>query len=191
MLRKRTAAAVLAALALTGLIAWGQLAPEAKDRALKVVAMLEKLERDKARNPRQPGGSGTVSEAELNAWVAYQIATEEEKYVRSCELRLLDGNRAEGKLVIDLSRTPAAAVLTSQAELFFSATAETEQGKIRITMESLFLGSQRLSPAFLDTVIGIVAGLEGQPAQGLHDWHPLPYGIQRLESRAGRLICYY
>lgn len=191
MLRKRTAAAVLAALALTGLIAWGQLAPEAKDRALKVVAMLEKLERDKARNPRQPGGSGTVSEAELNAWVAYQIATEGEKYVRSCELRLLDGNRAEGKLVIDLSRTPAAAVLTSQAELFFSATAETEQGKIRITMESLFLGSQRLSPAFLDTVIGIVAGLEGQPAQGLHDWHPLPYGIQRLESRAGRLICYY
>jgi hypothetical protein len=190
-LRKRTAASVLAGLALTGLIAWGQLAPEAKDRALKVVAMLEKLERDKARDPHRPGGSGTVSEAELNAWIAYQIATEGEKYLRSCELRLLDGNRAEGKLVIDLSRTPAAAVLTSQAELFFSATAETERGKIRITMESLFLGSQRLSPAFLDTVIGIVAALEGQQAQGLHDWHPLPYGIQRLESRAGRLICYY
>ena len=190
-MRTITAVAVAAALALTGLPARGELTREVKDRALKVIALLEKLERDKARNPARPGGSATVSEAELNAWIAYRIETEGERYVRSCELRLQDGNRAEGKLVLDLSRTPAAAFLASEAELFFSATAETEQGKIRITMEKLFLGSQRLSPAFLDTVIGIVAGLEGQPAQGLHDWHPLPYGIQRLESQAGRLICHY
>jgi hypothetical protein len=185
------AALTAAILTIFGLALGGQLAPEAKDRALKIIAMLEKLEQDKARNPGRPGGSGELTEADLNAWIAYRLLTDGEKYVRSCELRLQDGNRAEGKLVIDLSRTPAAAILPSQAELYFSASAETQAGKIRITMETLFLGTQRLSPGFLDTVIGIVAGLEGAPAQSLHDWYPLPYGIQRLESRAGRLICHY
>ncbi len=191
-MRKRTliiASALL--LAVSGFAAAREVAPEVKERALKVIALLEGLEKDRARHPGRPGGSGTVAEADLNAWIAYRIATEGEAYLRSCELRLLDGDRAEGKLAIDLSRTPAAAVLPAQAEIFFAASAETRDGKIRITMERLFLGTQRLPPSFLDTVIGIVAGLEGQPAQGLHDWYPLPYGIRRLESRAGLLICYY
>ena len=178
-------------LTIFGFVFGGELASETKGRALKVIALLEKLEQDKARNPGRPGGNGTLTEADLNAWIAYRLETEGEKYVRSCELRLQDGNRAEGRLVIDLSRTPAAAILKPQAELFFSATAESRQGKVRITMETLFLGTQRLSPAFLDTLIGIVAGLEGQSAQSLHDWYALPYGIQRLESRAGQLVCYY
>ena len=191
-LRKRIAIAAAAwLLAWSGLGAAGELAPEVKARALKVIALLEGLEKERARHPGRPGGSGTVAEADLNAWIAYRFATEGESYVRSCEIRLLDGDKAEGKLVIDLSRTPASAVLPAQAEIFFAASAETRDGKIRITMERLFLGTQRLPPAFLDTVIGIVAGLEGQPAQSLHDWYPLPYGIQRLESRAGRLVCYY
>jgi hypothetical protein len=186
-----TIAVTATILTIFGLALEGQLAPEVKDRADKVIALLEKLEQDKARNPGRPGGSGTISEAELNAWIACRLATEGEKFVRSCELRLQDGNRAEGRLVIDLGQTAASAILPSRAELLFSATAETQAGKIRISVESLFLGTQRLPVVFLDTVIGLVAGLEGQPAQSLHDWYPLPYGIQRLESHTGRLVCHY
>ncbi|HVP89732.1 MAG TPA: hypothetical protein VMS75_00805 [Terriglobales bacterium] len=192
MLGKRTLTIAAAGLlAVSGFAAPPTLAPEVKERALKVIALLEGLEKDRARHPERPGGSGAVAEADVNAWIAYRIATEGESYVRSCELRLLDGDRAEGKLVIDLSRTPASTVLPAQAEVFFAASAETRDGKIRIIMERLFLGTQSLPPSFLDTVIGIVAGLEGQPAQSLRDWYPLPYGIRRLESRAGRLICHY
>jgi hypothetical protein len=188
---KRIFAAILAALALGPFTAAGQLAPEVRDRALKVVAALEKLETEQARAPSRTGRSYLVSESDLNAWIAYRMATEAEKYVRSCELKLLEGDRAEGRLVIDLTGTPAAALFGSRADIFFAASAESRDGKIRITMESLFLGSQRLSPDVLDTIIGLVAGLEGKPATSLKDWYPLPYGIRRLQSGTGRLVCLY
>jgi len=188
---KKRIAAAFAVLALCPFLPGGQLTPEARSRALKVIEALEKLEADQARAPSRAARSYVVPEADLNAWIAYRIATEMEKSVRSCELKLLDGNRAEGRLVIDLSGTPASVLLPSRADLFFSASAETRDGKIRITMERLFLGTQRLSPDFLDTVIGFVAGLEGKPASSLKDWYPLPYGIRRLESGAGRLVCHY
>ena len=188
---KRIAVAAFMLLALGPFLAGGQLAPEVRSRAMKVVEALEKLEVEQARAPSAAGKSYTVSEADLNAWIAYRIAAEMERYVRSCELKLLDGDRAEGRLVIDLSGTPAAVLLAPRVELFFAASAETRDGKIRITMERLFLGNQRLSPEFIDTVIALVAGLEGKPATSLKDWYPLPYGIRRLESGAGRLVCHY
>jgi hypothetical protein len=188
---KKLVAGAAAIFILVGLSLQGELPKESRDRALKVIAALEKLEGEQGRPSSRSGSSYTVSEADLNAWIAYRISTEMEKFVRSCELRLQAGNRAEGKLVIDLGGSPAAAFLPSPIDFFFSATAETRDGKIRITMESLFLGAQRLSPAFIDTVIGIVSGLEGQPATSLHDWYPLPYGIRRLESQPGRLVCHY
>jgi hypothetical protein len=187
----RRFAAAFVILALCRSLAGGQLAPEVRSRALKVVEALEKLEAEQVRAPSPTGRSYVVSEADLNAWIAYRIATEMEKFVKSCELKLLDGDRAEGRLVIDLSGTPAAVLLSSRADIFFAASAESRDGKIRITMERLFLGNQRLSPDFLDTVIGFVAGLEGKPATSLKDWYPLPYGIRRLQSGAGRLVCHY
>jgi len=187
---KRIAMAVTI-LALCRSLTGGQLAPEVRGRALKVVEALEKLEAEQTRAPSRAGRSYVVSEADLNAWIAYRIATEMEKYVRSCELKLLDGDRAEGRLVIDLGGTPAAVLFPSRVDFFFAASAESRDGKIRITMERLFLGTQRLSPDFIDTVIGVVAGLEGKPATSLKDWYPLPYGIRRLQSGAGRLVCHY
>jgi len=188
---KKSAVGLLLALLLSAALAGSQLAPEVRARALKVIADLEKLEQGHGRPSSRPAASYTVSESDLNAWISYRMATEMEKYVRSCELHLHPGNQAEGKLVLDLSGTPISAVLPARPELYFSARAETREGKIRITMDELFLGTQRLSSGFIDTVIAFVAGLEGQKATSLGDWYPLPYGIRRLESQAGRLICYY
>jgi hypothetical protein len=191
MFMKKCAAAALALVALSVPGLRAEVPPETRDRALKVIAALEKLEADAARpKPRAPQ-SYTVTESDLNAWIAYRITTEMGEFVRSVELRLLDDNRAEGKIAIDLSGSPASVLLPARADFFFSARGETKVGKIRITIDSLFLGTQSLSPAFIDTVISVVAGLEGQPATSLKDWYPLPYGIRRLQSRPGRLICYY
>jgi hypothetical protein len=191
MFTKKRAAAALILVALSVPALGAEVPPETRDRALKVIAALERLEADVSLpKPRSPQ-SYTVTESDLNAWIAYRVATEMGKFVRSIELRLLDDNRAEGKIAIDLSGSPASVLLPSRADFFFSARGETKDGKIRITMDSLFLGTQRLSPAFIDTVISVVAGLQGQPATSLKDWYPLPYGIRRLQSRPGRLICYY
>jgi len=168
-----------------------ELPPETRVRALKVIAALEKLEEDAASGTSRSPQSYTVSESDLNAWIAYRVATEMSKSLRSIELRLLDGNRAEGKISIDLSGSAASLLLPPRAEFFFSAQGESKEGKIRLTMDRLYLGTQRLSPAFIDTVIAVLAGLEGEPATSLYDWYALPYGIQRLESRPGQLVCYY
>ncbi len=189
MIRRFAVALMLPAIALT--LAGGQLAPEVRDRALKVIQALEKVEADQARAPSRTGRSYVVPEADLNAWIAYRIATEADKHLQSCELKLLDGDRAEGRLVLDLAGTPAAVLYASRAEIFFAASAESRDGKIRITMQRLFLGTQELSPDVLDTIIGLVAALEGKPASSLKDWYPLPYGIRRLQSGPGRLVCHY
>ena len=188
---KKSAAGLLLSLLLSAILAGGQLTPEVRARALRIIADLEKLERGHDRPSSGSAASYAVSESDLNAWIAYRLAMEMDKYVKSCELHLHPGNKAEGKLVLDLSGTPVSAVLPARPELFFSARAETKEGKIRITMDDLFLGNQRLSPGFIDTVIAFAAGLEGQKATSLGDWYPLPYGIRRLELQAGRLICHY
>lgn len=188
---KKSAAGLLLSLFLAAALAGGQLTPDVRARALRIIADLEKLERGHDRPSFGAAASYAVSESDLNAWIAYRMATDMGKYVKSCELRLHPGNKAEGKLVLDLSGTPLSAVLPARPELFFSARAETKEGQIRITMDDLFLGTQRLSPGLIDTVIAFAAGLEGQKATSLSDWYPLPYGIQRLESQAGRLVCHY
>jgi hypothetical protein len=188
---KKSVVGLLLCLILSAALAGGQLTPEVRVRALRIIADLEKLERGHDRPSSGSAASYTVSESDLNAWIAYRMATEMEKYVKSCELHLHPGNKAEGKLVLDLSGTPVSAVLPARPELFFSARAETKEGRIQITMDKLFLGTQPLAPGFIDTVIAFAAGLEGQKATSLGDWYPLPYGIRRLESQAGRLICYY
>jgi hypothetical protein len=191
MLRNRLAAYAAVFLSMSASAPKAELPPETRLRALKVIAALEKLGEDGAGRTLRSPRSYTVPESDLNAWIAYKIATEVTKFVRSIEVRLLDGNRAEGKISIDLSGSAASFLLPPRAEFFFSARGESEDGKIRLTMDRLYLGTQRLSPAFIDTVIAVLAGLEGQPATSLHDWYALPYGIQRLESRPGQLVCHY
>jgi hypothetical protein len=58
-------------------------------------------------------------------------------------------------------------------------------------MDELFLGSQRLSPAVIDKVMALVSAFEGAPPTSLGDWYQLPYGIRRLESQKGLLLCHY
>jgi hypothetical protein len=189
-MKKRAAYAAIL-LVLSASAPGAELPPETRMRALKVIAALEKLEEDAASGTSRSPRSYTVSEAELNAWIAYRIATDMSKSVRSIELRLLDGNQAEGKISIDLSGSPASLLLPPRAEFYFSARGESKEGKIRFTMDRLYLGTQRLSPTFIDTVIAVLAGLQGERATSLNDWYALPYGIRRLESRPGQLVCRY
>jgi len=191
MFRKTLAAIVLCFIAAPLWASGSDVPRDVRERALKIAAGLEKLEKDAARRPSSPPPSAEVSEADLNAWIAWRVAAEMGKFVKSIELRLLDDNRMEGKIALDLADSPVSMLLPAGADFYFAGAGESREGKIRLTMNSLYLGSQRLAPAFIDTVISVVAGLQGQKATSLNDWYPLPYGIKRLESRRGRLICHY
>jgi hypothetical protein len=189
MMKRTAGAALVVVLAALGLR--GDIPPEVRARALKVIEGLENAGRGPAPSPSRASRTVTVTEDDLNAWIAYRIATEADRYFRACEIRLLPDDRFEGKIVLDLAGTPAALLLPAETELYFSAKGESREGEIRIEMEELFLGSQRLAPAVIDKVMALVSAFEGAPPTSLGDWYALPYGIRRLESRKGLLLCHF
>ena len=184
-----SAVAVSALAAALPLRAAGQVPAEVRAKAAPVFAALSKIQLDPASAP----GSRrlTFSEAEFNAYVACRLADESEAYVKSAEFKLLAKDRVEGHVAIDLGKAQASGVLPQKQDLLFTAGFETREGKIRITMDKLFLGTQPISPAFVDIVIGVVSRLQGVEPTTLKDWYDLPAGVLRLETRPGRVIVIY
>ncbi len=191
MKRRVLTASAIVLLMLLPLCLRAQMSPADKRRAVDLVSHLEKIEAEQEKPGAKHGRTFDVSEAELNLFIAYRILSTDEKYVRSCELKVLADDHFEGRLIIDLTGTNFAFLLPSKAQLLFSGGFESRDGKIRITMDKLFLETQPLSPALLDTVIGVVSRMEGVPATSLKDWYPLPYGIQSMATGTGRVTLIY
>ena len=114
-----------------------------------------------AARPAPGSRSLTFTEAEFNAYLACRLADENEAYVKAAEFKLLADDRVEGRITIDLGKPQAAGVLPQQQDLLFAAGFETRDGMIRINMDKLFLGTQPISPAFVDIIIGVVSRLQG------------------------------
>jgi len=176
--------------------------PEVKARAAAIFAALEKIEAETARPaptrpltappaPKPGSRSLTFSEAEFNAYAACRVEAEFGPYVKAAEFKLLAGNRIEGRIAIDLGKPQASGIMAQKQDLLFAARVETENGKIRIAMDKLYLGTQAIVPAFVDVVIGVVSRLQGVEPTSLKDWYDLPPGVQRLESRPGQVVIIY
>jgi hypothetical protein len=202
----RRTAVLAAALAVTASLALAaaEVPPEVRAKAAAIFAALEKIEAESRRptptripaSPPPPAAapgsrSLTFSEAEFNAWIACRLADENEAYVKAAEFKLLAADRVEGRITIDLGKPPAGGVLPQKQDLLFAAGFETREGKIRIAMDKLFLGTQPISPAFVDLVIGVVSRLQGIEPTTLKDWYDLPPGVLRLETRPGRVVVIY
>jgi hypothetical protein len=193
------AAFVIVASALPGIA--GEVPAEVRAKAAGIFSALEKIKAESrrptpARIPSTPApapGSRdlTFTEAEFNAYVACRLADENEAYVKTAEFKLLAGDKVEGRISIDLGKPQASSVLPQKQDLLFAAHVETKEGMIRIHMDSLFLGTQPISPAFVDVIIGVVSRLQGLEPATLDDWYDLPTGVLRLESRPGRVVVIY
>ena len=139
-----------------------------------------------------PGESRlTFSEAEFNAYLACRLADAGEPYVKSVALKLLDGDRYEGRVAIDLGKPQASGLLPQKQDLLFAGRFESREGQIRVALDSLYLGTQPISPALIDMVIEIVSRLQGVAPTSLKDWYDLPRGVTRLETEAGRVVVVY
>ncbi len=199
--RRLAILAVLAPLLLAAAPAFGQVPAEVRAKAAPVFDALARIESEAERPtatrivpqtppPAAPGSrSLTFSEAEFNAYAACRL--EKEPYVKSAVLKLLAGNKVEGRIGLDLGKPQASGLVPQKQDLLFAAHFETKDGKIRIGMDSLYLGTQAIAPAFLDLVIGIVSSLEGVKATTLDDWYDLPRGVLRLETRPGQVVIIY
>lgn len=197
-------AAAFAVLLLLGSVAafsFGQVTPEVRAKAAAIFDALARIESEAERPtatrivpqappPPAPGSRRlTFSEEEFNAYAACRL--ENEPYVKSAVLKLLAGNKVEGRVGIDLGKPQASGLVPQKQDLLFAAHFETKDGRIRIGMDSLYLGTQAIAPAFVDLVIGIVSSLEGVKSTTLDDWYDLPRGVQRLETLPGRVVIIY
>jgi hypothetical protein len=194
--RFAVAAAILATLAFK---AAAQVPPEVRDRAAGIEAALDRIESE-ARPSSPRGGSPAAApgarrlvftEAEFNAYLACRLADTNEAYVKAAELKLLAGNKYEGHIAIDLGKPQAAGFLPQKQDLLFAGRFESREGQIRVELESLYLGTQSISPALIDMVIEIVSRLQGVEPTSLKDWYDLPRGVDRLETQKGKVVIVY
>jgi len=203
ILRKRlTLPSVLAAAVMFAAAVSAGVPPEVKAKAAAIFAALERIEAEAARPaptrpltappaPKSGSRSLTFSEAELNAYAACRVEAEFGPYIKAAEFKLLAGNRIEGRIAIDLGKPQVSGIMAQKQDLLFAARVETENGRIRINMDKLYLGTQAIVPAFVDVVIGVVSRLQGVEPTSLKDWYELPTGVQRLESRPGQVVIIY
>jgi len=159
--------------------------------AQRVLRIIEKIEKEGSPGPGAASRKEVVSEAELNAYMAYRIASEKEEIMKELRLKLLPRNRIEGRIFIDLSGRRVPGFLKPQMNVYFSGVIETEGPKIRVRFESLFLEEQRIQTAFLDLIIYTVSQFEKMEPVSIEDWYDLPYGIRKLETRTGELVVSY
>ncbi len=180
-------AAVLLAMALS---LHAQMAPDMRLKAVRLVAELENVQAEQSRPNARRGRTLALTEADLNLFLAYRIEITNERYVKSCEVKIVGTDRIEGKLLINMGSN-SIPLLPSEFSLFFSAGVETRDGRARIAMDNLFVGTQRLSPSVIDAVIAMVSRLDGVQPTSLQDWYDLPYGIRKIDAKPGALTLRY
>ena len=187
---KKIAVLTLATLlfALPGVTA--EVRPEVRAKAAGILDALKKVEAERHR-PAAALRSLTFTEAEFNAYVVCRLDAENEPFVKAAEFKLLAADRIEGWITIDLGDRQTSGLLPKRQDLLFSAGIETRDGKIKISMNKLFLGTQPIAPAVVDVIIGLLSRLQGVEPTSLEDWYDLPPGVLRLESRPGLVVVYY
>ncbi|HDT13033.1 MAG TPA: hypothetical protein ENO03_01625 [Candidatus Aminicenantes bacterium] len=193
-------AATIALMAAVAPAAAAQVPPEVRAKAAGIFAALDRIEAEAARaggRTTAPPAAGPGSrrlvftEAELNAYAACLLEDRGERYVKSIELKLLAGDRIEGRLGIDLGRPQAGGLMPQKQDLLFAARVESRDGMIRIDMDKLYVGTQAVPPDFVDAVIGVVSRLQGLEPTSIEDWYELPPGVLRLESQPGQVVVIY
>ena len=168
-----------------------ELTPELRADAQKVLQAIERIRAASGAEPSVRPRSVVVSERELNAYITYRIETEKEDILKDLRLKLFAGNRIEGLAVIDLRDRKLPAFIKPMMNITFAGVVESQPGKARVRIESLYLEQQRIQTALLDLVISTVSELEGTEPVRLDDWYELPYGIIGLETRQGSLVAAY
>ncbi len=162
-----------------------------RKEALRVLGLIEKIQQEQLARTTARLRTVAVSESELNSYIAYRIQSEKEEVMKELSLKLLDKNRIEGKIGLDLRGQRLAFFLKAELNFYFEADIISREGKARLEIKRLFLEEQQVQSALLDLAISIAARLSHSKASSLNDWYELPYGLKSLETRRGRLTVTY
>ena len=133
----------------------------------------------------------TVTESEFNSYIAYRIEVEKSDIMKELRLKLFNKNKIEGKIFIDLRGQELSGLLRPEMNLYFGGVLETQEGMVRLDLDSLYLEDQPIQPKILDMVIYFGSKIQGTEPFSLNDWFELPYGIKDVKTEKGRAVFYY
>jgi hypothetical protein len=157
----------------------------------RIIRSLENMERESLRRKSGSPRRAEFTESEFNSYIAYRIAAEKEDTLKELKLRLFADNRIEGAALIDLGGQNLPAGFKPRMRLFFEARFRTENGRIKVDLQKLFLEGQPVPIPFFDAIIAFAAAIGKSDAGSFNDWYELPYGLKTLRTEPGRLFVYY
>lgn len=166
-------------------------AADSREEARRVLNAIDKIMAESLRPDKKKLRHIVITERELNSYIAYRIETEKEEIMRELRLKLLDGNKLEGKIFIDLQGKDVPRFIRPQMNFYFSANLQTEKGRVKVNMKELFLEGESIQPVLLDLVIFIAAKLDNAQASSINDWYDLPFGIQDIKTKRGHAVFFY
>jgi hypothetical protein len=159
--------------------------------AQKVLRAIDKIEAENKQPWSGPLRPITVTESELNSYIAYRIETEKEEIMRELRLKIFPKNRIEGKIHIDLRGRDIPSYIRPEMDIFFSADVLVSDRGVKIDLQKIFLGDEPIPPLLIDLVIAISARLNNEKATSINDWYELPFGIKDIKTEKGRAVFYY
>ena len=158
--------------------------------ALKVQHILKTIAR---HTPGADRGkrSAEVTENELNAYIAWRLAREQQRLVSRLTVELLDDNRVQGLLQFDARALQLDTLLGEQLDFDFKGILVTRDGAGRLDLIALKLCGQPVNPQVLDFVIHTASLMVHKETSGVADWYELPQGIQHILISREKAVLYY
>lgn len=162
-----------------------------KQEVEKVLRLIEQIQKEKMKS--ETGGSKkvTVTESELNAYIAHRIETEGSEVLKELRVKIYKKNRIEGKIYVDLRGQDLPKIFRPEMNFYLDGTIEVKEGLARLKLDSIYLEKQKIRPEMLNMVIYIGSKSQGTEPFRLDDWFELPYGIKNIESANGIATFYY
>jgi hypothetical protein len=157
----------------------------------KVLKAIEKVEKDTARQTKRSLKKISITESELNSYIAYLVEIKNEKFMKELKVKLFKKNKVEGIVLIDLRGEKVPGFLRPQMTLYFGGKLETKEGLVRFLMKDLFLEEQRIDPNVLDFIITFAAKIGNFEAWSINDWWELPHGIRDVETENHKAVFFY
>ena len=162
-----------------------------RQEAQKVFRVISKIERESARKTGDSLENISITESELNSYIAYRIDMEREKIMKELRVKLFKRNKIEGRILIDLSGQQIPNFLKPQMTLYFGGKLEVKGSLVKLVLKDLFLENQRIDPNVLDLIIALAAKIENYKVWSINDWFELPYGIKDVKTQNQKAVFYY
>ncbi len=159
-----------------------------------------KIDRIAAAAPAEAvGQQTTLSEPELNSWLAYVGTERIPAGVTEPGVTLLGGGRLTGRAVVDLDQVAAGkrrggaldpwTYLGGRMPVAATGRLRTAQGVGRFELESAQIRGVPVPKWLLQDLVSFYARSPSRPAGlSLDEPFPLPVGIEEVEVRAGQAV---